>query len=189
LTAVLIGVAAAVAIRIPALSLIAGGGYLLVWWMRRRGQRTRLGRLVEEEIDQLAQILIIGLTAGLPLHASLQLAATEVGGETGEELSAVMRRARRMGLAPSLTGFAHHTGPLLSRIAHAQLSGASAVGAVAAFLDERRSKQRAEFLEAARTLPVKLMLPLGLLILPGFILIFAGPLVVGSLNDLLGGLL
>jgi hypothetical protein len=32
------------------------------------------------------------------------------------------------------------------------------------------------------------MFPLGLLILPGFILVFAGPLVVGSLTELFGSL-
>jgi pilus assembly protein TadC len=75
---------------------------------------------------------------------------------------------------------------LLSRLAHAQLSGASVSGAVAAFLEERRSARRAAASEAGRTLPVKLMLPLGLLILPGFILLFAGPLVLLSMSDLLG---
>jgi pilus assembly protein TadC len=58
--------------------------------------------------------------------------------------------------------------------------------AVAAFLSESRATRRTEALEKVRRLPVSLMVPLGLLILPGFVVLFVGPIVLGSLVDLFG---
>ena len=43
-------------------------------------------------------------------------------------------------------------------------------------------------LEQVRRLPVTLMVPLGLLILPGFVVLFVGPIVLNSLMDLSGSL-
>ncbi len=48
---------------------------------------------------------------------------------------------------------------------------------------------RARAVQEARTLSVWLVVPLALLILPGFVLIAAGPAVIGAINGLLGPVL
>jgi hypothetical protein len=58
--------------------------------------------------------------------------------------------------------------------------------AVAAYLEELAAARRSEALDRVRRLPVTLMLPLGLLILPGFVVLFAGPILFTSFVDLLG---
>jgi pilus assembly protein TadC len=49
--------------------------------------------------------------------------------------------------------------------------------------------RRALGVEAARKLPVKLTIPLALLVLPGFLLLTAAPAAVGSIQRLLGPLM
>jgi tight adherence protein B len=80
------------------------------------------------------------------------------------------------------------TRPLLSRLALATASGAPIAEAVADHLVELRHVRRTQALERVRRLPVTLMIPLGLLILPGFVVLFVGPIVFRSLGDLLGAL-
>jgi pilus assembly protein TadC len=163
--------------------ILMGARRLTVLRRHRRRERTDV-----VEADRLAQILIVCLTGGMSVHSSLELAMTELRGKARRELERILRSAHREGLAVALAAAGSGIGTLMARIAHAQISGAGVVGAVAAHLDEARSRRRAEAAERARTLPVKLMLPLGLLILPGFILLFAGPLVMVSFGELLGGL-
>ena len=73
---------------------------------------------------------------------------------------------------------------LVLRVALAQSSGAPMHDAVSAFLADGRAAQRGKVLEQVRRLPVALMVPLGLLILPGFVVLFVGPIVLTSLQDL-----
>jgi tight adherence protein B len=80
------------------------------------------------------------------------------------------------------------TRPLFARLALAQASGAPMTEAVTAFLAEFRAQRRMEAVTRMRRLPVTLMLPLGLLILPGFVVLFAGPIVVRSLADVFGAI-
>jgi hypothetical protein len=60
--------------------------------------------------------------------------------------------------------------------------------AVADHLVEIRQERRTDALERVRRLPVTLMIPLGLLILPGFVVLFVGPIVFRSLGSMVGAL-
>jgi pilus assembly protein TadC len=100
-----------------------------------------------------------------------------------------LRMARRQGMAAAM---AESNGPLMrplfARIALAQSSGAPMQEAVTAFLADGRAARRGQALEKVRRLPVTLMFPLGLLILPGFVVLFVGPIVLNSLSGLAGSL-
>jgi tight adherence protein B len=133
-------------------------------------------------------VILVGLTAGLPLTSALELARVFVRGEVAHETAAVVRRARRQGMALALAEAGPLTRPLLSRLALATASGAPIAEAVADHLVELRHVRRTQALERVRRLPVTLMIPLGLLILPGFVVLFVGPIVFRSLGDLLGAL-
>jgi len=153
-------------------------------WSRR--PRRRRSDVVGQQA-LAARIVLVGLTAGLPLLGSLELAAQRATGSVAAELGLVVRRSRRLGVAAALT---HWTGPttspFLARLAMSAASGAPMVDAVAAYLAELRLARRSAALERARRLPVTLMIPLGLLILPGFVVLFVGPILLGSLGELIG---
>ena len=161
-----------------------GGRYL---WERRAARRARL-RTAPTQQALLARIVLVGLTAGLPLISALDLARGFVRGEVAAETAAVVRRARRQGTALALAESGPLTSPLLSRLAMAAASGAPVAEAVADHLSEMRQLRRTAALERVRRLPVTLMVPLGLLILPGFVVLFVGPILFRSFGSLVGAL-
>lgn len=182
------GLVAALAIRYPALLAVYLTRPMLLIRSIRRRHRVERDR-APSDLATAGRILLVGLTGGLALPSAVEMAVAEVGPLVANELIAVLRAARREGMAAALAASSGPlTRPLFSRLALAQASGAPMTEAVAAFLAEIRAIRRAEALEKARRLPVTLMIPLGLLILPGFIVLFVGPIVVNSLGDLFGSL-
>lgn len=185
---VVIGLAVSAVTRYPFL-LVAAVVPPLVIQRRRWKLRRHRERQAAVDLVTCARTLLVGLTAGLPLAAALAMTDGQVGPIVGGELTRVLRTARREGVAAALSGSEGRlTRPLLSRLALAQASGAPMSEAVAAFLNETRATRRTQALERVRRLPVALMVPLGLLILPGFVVLFVGPIVLGSLVDLFGAL-
>lgn len=170
------------------LGLLALGVVLTVGLLTRSGRRSR-AEVADEQMILFTRVLVVALTGGVPLHSALGVAVEHSHGPLRHEVGMVLRMAGRLGLAGALMadrgGMA---GALMSRLAASQLSGAPAVASATGFLADVRSRIRSDRLRRARRLPVQLMFPLGLLILPGFILVFAGPLVVGSLTELFGSL-
>ena len=63
-------------------------------------------------------------------------------------------------------------------------TGAPLQPAVSGYATTLRNEERSRELNAARRLPVKLLFPLALLILPGFLIVTIGPAVLGSLDRL-----
>jgi tight adherence protein C len=96
--------------------------------------------------------------------------------------------ARRRGLATALTEANGPTSRLFGVLARAQVTGSSAMDAVASYVEEDRRQRRVQAREAAQRLPVKLTVPLALLILPGFVLLTIGPTVIATFDRLLGPL-
>ena len=152
-------------------------------------RRRRPVDFVPEQQALAARIVLVGLAAGLPLLATLELAAERSTGAVAAELTLLIRRARREGIAQALSRWTGpNTNSLLTRLARAAASGAPMLDAVASYLAELRMERRTRAIEKARRLPVTLMIPLGLLILPGFVLLFVGPVLLGSLTELQGSL-
>jgi tight adherence protein C len=172
---------------LPASLAVVALGWAL-WLLRAR--RVRMQRTgYRHGPDGLGQVLYIALSAGLPVAASLEFAAAETGSTEATEVRAVLGSARHHGLTAALTGVEGPTGPLFATLARAQLTGSSAIEAVASFVDEERKSRRARATQAAQRLPVKLTVPLALLILPGFVLLTIGPTVVTTVQRLFGPLL
>ena len=154
---------------------------------RYRKASSRRREKSRAEFDPLivARVIQVGLAGGLPLTAALNLAVGEVGQLVAGELTATLRIARREGMSSAMaTTNASYLRPLFSRIALARASGAPMHEAVSAYLTDGRAARRGKALEKVRRLPVALMVPLGLLILPGFVVLFVGPIVLNSLLDL-----
>ena len=182
------GVVLASLVRFPLLALAVLIGPLLTRWRRQRQRRQEIVQ-ARRDLATAGRILLVGLAGGMALPASLEMASAEVGTLIAQEMNAVLRVARREGMAGALAASAGSmTRPLFSRLALAHASGAPMVDGVAAFLAEERAVRRAEANERARRLPVTLMIPLGLLILPGFVVLFVGPIILASARELFGSL-
>jgi tight adherence protein C len=185
--AVGVGVSAALIAAVPSSVVIVVAAWVgaLLWARRSRVDQTGY----RHGPDQLGQVLYIALSAGLPVATALEFAAGEIDAAEATQVHSVLRKARSQGLAAALTGVEGRAGSLFGVLARAQLTGSSAIKAVAQFVDEERKDRRARAAEAAQRLPVKLTVPLALLILPGFVLLTVGPTVVSIFQRLLGPLL
>lgn len=167
---------------IPGAALVAAAGVL---WRRQRWVASReTARRADAEVALLAELTGLGLTAGLPLTSALAAAAEETGALLADEVRGVLRRARVQGIGVALGTSAGRAQSLYRLAARAVVTGAPLRPAVAAFADQARSEERANRLAAARRLPVRLLLPLSLLILPGFVLLSLGPALVEALERL-----
>jgi type II secretion system (T2SS) protein F len=178
----------AVALRYP---WLAAAFVLPILTRRYRSYSIRRAekRRADSDAIVVGRVLQIALAGGLPLTAGLGLAVEEVGEVVAAELTATLRAARRGGMAAALAGSGGACmRQLFSRIALAQASGAPMQEAVGAYLADGRARRRGLALERVRRLPVTLMVPLGLLILPGFVVLFVGPIVLNSVMDLSGSL-
>ena len=164
--------------------LVLGGGLAttLVLTLRRLRASRRREEVAARDVAVLAELAGLGLSAGLTLTQALSAARPFVHPALANEVGGLLRRAARGGLGHALAAADGRGRPLYAGVARAVVTGAPLAPAVDAFVREAIAGQRAADLEAARRLPVRLMLPLALLILPGFVLLTVGPTVLGALE-------
>ncbi len=146
-----------------------------VWAVTRR--RSRSSDPGDDEAA-IAELTALGLSAGLTFSAAANAAATAVPGEASFRL----RRALRVG--GGTDGNTADDDGLMIVVRRALSTGAPLQPAVSGYATTLRNEERSRELNAARRLPVKLLFPLALLILPGFLILTIGPAVLGSLDRL-----
>ncbi len=146
-----------------------------VWAVTRR--RSRSSEPGDDEAA-IAELTALGLSAGLTFSAAANAAATAVPGEASFRL----RRALRVG--GGTDGNTADDDGLMIVVRRALSTGAPLQPAVSGYATTLRNEERSRELNAARRLPVKLLFPLALLILPGFLILTIGPAVLGSLDRL-----
>lgn len=168
----------------------AGAGAAMVWFSLRRRRSLRHERLARQragdEIELLTHSLLIGISGGLSPAGALLLARETLESQLGEEVDRILRRSVQEGLAASLLNSRGVGGRLFRHVGAAQLSGAPLGVALTALATEHRAAARARAVERARRLPVKMVLPITLLMLPGLLILMVGPLVLPSVVRLLG---
>lgn len=153
-------------------AVLLGAG---IWILVRRVLRPNAR---EDDEALIAELAALGLTAGLTFSAAVEAATAAVPGES----SARLRRAGRLHADP--TNVPSGDPGLLLVARRALATGAPLAPAVSGYATALRSEERSRRLAAARRLPVKLLFPLALLILPGFLLLTVGPALLGSLERL-----
>jgi Flp pilus assembly protein TadB len=174
-----------------------GAGAALVaavafWWvtgrmepasLRRR--RELLAASVPHAVDLLAAAMVVGLSPG----AALEEITAVVDPPLAEELTELTSRLR-MGVDPVTLwrGLAGHPqlGGLGRAVVRAVESGASVADAMTRLAEDQRRRSHAEVESRARAVGVKAAIPLGVCLLPAFILIGVVPLVAGSVSVLVG---
>jgi tight adherence protein C len=154
----------------------------------RRAKRVRLQ--MGAHVPDLVEVLVATTEAGLSPLMAFQRAAETTGGPLGRELRLA---AREIDLGASwrvsLDALVERTDvPSLRRLALA-LSRSSRLGtsltvALRSVATELRAERRLRAEEAARRAPVKMLFPLVFLILPAFLLLTVGPVVLATLRSL-----
>jgi hypothetical protein len=176
--------APAAALWMPVPALIGGSLLVSVRSLRAASEVRRRSAEADADVVVLAELTALGLAGGLEVAAALTGAADRVAPGLRREVGTVLRRARTLGLAHSLAAASGRAERFYRLIARAVDTGAPVRAAVESFVDDAADEERAVNLAAARRLPVKLLFPLALLILPGFMVLTIGPAVLSSMRRL-----
>ncbi|WP_445258596.1 type II secretion system F family protein [Nocardioides aurantiacus] len=142
---------------------------------------------LEVELPTGVDLLASCLDAGAAPEAALLTVGRALGGPVEAELLAVHARIE-LGVDPATVwrDLARHPqlGPLGRTVARAHDSGASVATAVRGLAAELRERAEAEVEARARSIEVKAAAPLGLCLLPAFVLLGIVPLVAGAFASL-----
>lgn len=191
LAAVAVGSGVAVLLGSTTGLLLAPVGAAVVWhWSgtlesrAARRRRVALSRSLPLTVDLLAACLAVGAS---PAAALAQVGAA-VDPPMRDELAAVAARLR-LGVDPGTVWgeLAGHPelGPLGRSLARAVRAGSSVADAMSRLAEDLRATSRLQVEGRARAVGVKAAAPLGLCLLPGFVVTGVVPLVAGSVAQLL----
>ncbi len=155
------------------------------WFVLRRRNSMRRRRLeqvhAEGEQELLTHSMLIALSGGLSPSGALVLAREGLTSSLGGEVDQVLRLGVEGGLTASLLNASGVGGRLFRQIGASNLTGSPLELTLTALATEYRDAARARAVEQARRLPVKMVLPLTLLMLPGLLILMASPIVLPPL--------
>jgi len=175
------GFAGAVAAPIAAVATWVAVGRVEPGEIRRARERAA------RELPHVVRLLGVALTSGTPPADALEIVADALPGPAGDRLRPVVLRLR-LGADPAAGWAALGADPALAplgrTLARAEEGGVSVATSVARLADDLAAQTRAEVERRARAVGVKAAAPLGLCLLPAFLLIGIVPLVGGLLTSL-----
>jgi len=153
----------------------------------RRGRgRALTGGRVDEGVALTADLLAVAVAAGLTPYLALEVGARfapePIAGRLG---GVVVAAAGGQRLADALDAEAARTpalGPLLALLSASERSGAPVGAALGRLAASTRAQARRRAMARARTVPVRLLFPLVFLVLPAFLLLTVGPVVLATLT-------
>jgi Flp pilus assembly protein TadB len=171
----------------PAASAAAAVGTWVVVGRAEPADVRRRRAEVRRDLPHVVDLFAATLRGGSAPGDGVALVAAALPGAAAERLSPVAARLG-LGLDPAQVweGLAHdpELGRLGRTLARAQASGAPVVASVERLADDLARAARGETEERARAVGVKAALPLGLCLLPAFVLVGIVPLVVALLAAL-----
>lgn len=146
-----------------------------------RGSTSR-SRVTEVGDDLLAfdlDLVAICITSGLPIPVALTMTA-----EATEDRSGLGRIARSMTIGGQELSDDDRLLPVLEVFEFSEHTGVGPAPLIESVAQELRDSSRRRRQEAAAALGVKLVVPLGVCILPAFLLLSVVPVVITLLSDL-----
>jgi Flp pilus assembly protein TadB len=171
---------------VPAGLLAAGVAWVLIGRTEPAGTRRRR-RAARRELPGLVHLLAAALETGCGVADAVGLVCEACPGAATDVLRTVPPRLA-LGLEPAAAWRPVLDDPELAPLARALVragrSGASVTHEVGRLADELARRDRADVEERARSVGVKAAVPLGLCLLPSFVLIGVVPLVVSLLRSL-----
>ncbi len=167
------------------LALLGMGAWVAV---RRRAVADHR-RAIDRATPDLVDLFVLAASVGHPVHRSLELVAPRAPVVVRPLLAAACARVRRGApLAPVLGDLGRELGLLGTSLTDALVAGlvtgAPLGPALAGVAEVARDHRRRHAEEAAKRLPVTLLLPLVCCVLPAFTLLAVVPLLAGSLASL-----
>jgi tight adherence protein C len=144
---------------------------------RIEGRSRRPGDGGSSDEVLLAELTALGLSAGLSFSAALDAAAQHLSSDGAGEVRRALRSPDRIAGANVANG-------LVAIADRALVTGAPLLASIEGYATSLRRKERAEAVERARRLPIKLLFPLALLILPGFLILTVGPALIAAADRL-----
>jgi len=135
-------------------------------------------------IRPVLMVLLVELRAGRSTLAALQQAALVF--PTHRQLNLAARVAAVKGLTSAVDECRGEVRRLVAQLARAQKSGSTVADAVRAMLDADIAAERSRRLERARSLPIRLIIPITLLVLPGLVLLLYAPSLLRLLSEISG---
>jgi Flp pilus assembly protein TadB len=167
---------------VPAAVVVAGA----VWWRSAGWESTASRRRraqLEEQLPHVVDLMAAALAAGAAPGAALARVSEVVEPPVAEELRAYASRVA-LGADPVTVWRSLGTHPQLGRLGTTLLrsaeSGAPVTAALARLGEELRSQRRADVETRVRQVEVRAAVPLGVCLLPSFVLLGVVPLVAGS---------
>jgi len=197
ITSALIGVAflpAAAATRAapptPLFLWLAMGGVAFVMpdlVLRSRAQTAR--RSMREELVRFTEMLTLAVSGGLGLEGAIDQVVSSADGRLFAEVRRLLREGGLRGeaAATSLTRLAGDLGlpeaePLATALKTATTQGTPVIQALRAQARAVRERKRLELIEAGERAQIRMLLPVGLLILPAFFVVVLYPAAVQLLR-------
>jgi hypothetical protein len=131
-------------------------------------------------------VLLIDLRSGRSVLGALQTVAAAFPGD--EELTRAARLATISGLTRAVLSVRGEMHGVLSQLARAQKSGAALGDTVRSMIEADINAEKAKRVARSRALPVRLMIPITLLLLPGMVLLVYAPSMLRVFDELSGTL-
>jgi tight adherence protein C len=154
----------------------------------RRGRRRQLR--ISAGVPDLAELLVATTGAGLNPPLAFRRSAEILDGPLGEELRVAVRRLE-LGTPwrTALEELAERTADpsihrLVRAMARSQRLGTPLASALSSVAQDLRNERRTRAEELARRAPVKMLFPLVFLILPAFLLLTVGPVLLATIRTL-----
>ena len=153
---------------------------------RAKARRSQMSH----QVPDLADVLLVMTDAGLSPAVAFRRAAGALPEPLGPELGAVIQRLE-LGVPwrSAVAEVAERTGVeplkrLLRALTRSQRLGTSLATGLRTLADDLRAERRAQAEMLARQAPVKMLFPLVFLILPAFLLLTVGPVVLSTMRSL-----
>lgn len=165
------------------------GSFGFVRAARERSARFGLAEACEREMPEFLDILALGLSAGLSFDASLELYCSRSHSRLAQEMTNTMR-SWQMGFinrSGALEDLSHRVDSISLRRFCSSVCEALSFGAPLAATLERqadliREEQKTITQERIEEVPVRMLVPLGTLVVPAMLLAILGPLLSGALT-------
>lgn len=168
--------------------VLAGGATGLVITRSEPASSRRARAAARAELPHVVALLAAALRGGAAPEVALGVVCDALPGAAAERLRPVRARLA-VGVAPSLAWSELAGDPVLGQLgralARSQRTGAAVAEVVASVGTELARARRAQAEDRARTVGVRAAIPLGLCLLPAFVLLGIVPLVAGLAASLL----
>ncbi|MDN4171921.1 type II secretion system F family protein [Nocardioides sp. SOB77] len=173
----------------PVAGLSAAVGAWVVLGRAEPPQVRRRREAVRRELPHVVTLLATALRAGSAPGEAVELVCRALPGPAADRLAPAAARLA-LGVDPTAVwaglGQDAELAPLGRALARAHTTGAPVVATVERLAAELAARARGDVEDRARTVGVRAAVPLGLCLLPAFLLVGIVPLVAGLLGELTG---